>query len=131
MVILLLGLVASVALALLSRLVLPPLAAAVQPTMVTTKNLLGEEDSTYLPLSINSRVKFDSSPGAVVYGWPSKGGIYVLFPCFGVELDFLELDRFRNQERPSTSDADSESDEEAHCDRSKSNFFSAARVYLF
>jgi hypothetical protein len=33
-------------------------------------------------------------------------------------LDFLELDRFHNK-RPSTSNADSKSDEEAHCDRSK------------
>ncbi|KAK9482459.1 hypothetical protein V1527DRAFT_509761 [Lipomyces starkeyi] len=37
-----------------------------------------------------------------------KGGIYVLSPCFGLELDVLDLDRFHNTEQPSKSDANSE-----------------------
>ncbi|KFY98508.1 hypothetical protein V500_01651 [Pseudogymnoascus sp. VKM F-4518 (FW-2643)] len=86
--------------------------------MALTGNLLAsDESSPDLPPSIEFRIKIASGPGATVTGWPSKGGIYALSSCLGVELDFLELDRFRNKERPSASDADSNSDEEAHCNR--------------
>lgn len=88
--------------------------------MALTGNLLAsDESSPDLPSSIKFRIKFASGPGATVIGWLSKGGIYVLSSCLGVVLDFLELDRFRNKERPSASDAHSKSDEEAHCNRSR------------
>ena len=88
--------------------------------MATTDNLLATEEDCAVPLpSSRFRVEFSSGTSVMVLGWPSKGGIYVLSSCLGVELDFLELDRFHNTERPSESDADSKFDEEAHCDRSK------------
>lgn len=46
------------------------------------------------------RVEFGAKPGATVYGWPAKGGLYVLDECLGVELDFLDLNRFENKVRP-------------------------------
>ncbi|KAL7808606.1 hypothetical protein V8C26DRAFT_423438 [Trichoderma gracile] len=63
------------------------------------------------------RVSFGAGPGAHVRGWPSKGGIYILEDCVGLELDFLKLDRFQKppQRPPSGPDADAE--EEAHCNR--------------
>ncbi|PTB65188.1 hypothetical protein BBK36DRAFT_1204443 [Trichoderma citrinoviride] len=63
-----------------------------------------------------SRVSIGASPGALVKGWPSKGGIYILEDCFGIELDFLKLDRFHSQPSPSGPDAAAE-EEEAHCNR--------------
>ncbi|GFF32844.1 hypothetical protein IFM46972_03696 [Aspergillus udagawae] len=62
-------------------------------------------------------VAYGSGPGVKVLGYPSKGGIYVLRDCFGVELDFLGLDRFNDTERPSTLDPDWQAKEDAHCDR--------------
>ena len=65
------------------------------------------------------RVEFSAGGGATVMGWPSKGGIYMLESCTGVELDFLGLGRFHNMERPPKSaDADAKSDEEEHCNKS-------------
>lgn len=61
------------------------------------------------------RVSFGDAPGAWVHGYPSKGGYYVLHPCFAVELDFLGLDRLAEVERPQNSSAAEE--EEAHCMR--------------
>jgi hypothetical protein len=90
-----------------------------QGAMTNSPLISSEESSPELPPSIDFRVSFGSGPGTEVTGWPSKGGIYILTSCLGVELDFLELDRFRDTERPSTSDADSRSDEEAHCNRSE------------
>lgn len=62
------------------------------------------------------RVSFGSGPGASVRGWPSKGGLYTLYPCFTVELDFLGLDRFERADRPQNSSS-AEADEEEHCKR--------------
>lgn len=64
---------------------------------------------------------YGSGPGAMVNGFPSTGGLYVLFPCFGIELDFLGLDRFNETPRPSKSYPDWMAKEDAHCDRSKSD----------
>jgi hypothetical protein len=64
-------------------------------------------------------VGYGSGPGVKVFGYPSKGGVYVLDNCFGVELDFLGLDRFNNTERPSKLDPDWQAKEDAHCDRSQ------------
>ncbi|RFU75457.1 hypothetical protein TARUN_6790 [Trichoderma arundinaceum] len=64
------------------------------------------------------RVKFGRVPGGMVKGWPSKGGFYILGPCFGVELQFLGLDRFHNVPRPSISDPTAAADEEEmHCNK--------------
>lgn len=121
---LLLYLAGFAAMTLLAFIVFPWLtpASAQSRVAMTDNSWDAKEDSTDLPLSINFIVQFASGPGADVFGWPSRGGIYVLSPCFGVELDFLELDRFCDKSRPPTSDADFKSDEEVHCDRSKSIF---------
>lgn len=62
------------------------------------------------------RVKFGDGPGASVRGWPSKGGLYTLYTCLTVELDFLGLDRFKKADRPQNTTS-AEADEEAHCKR--------------
>ncbi|KAL7802069.1 hypothetical protein V8C44DRAFT_345971 [Trichoderma aethiopicum] len=64
------------------------------------------------------RAEFALGPGGFVRGWPSKGGIYVLSHVFGVELEFLGLDRFNNTARPSIPDpAAASEEEEAHCNK--------------
>jgi hypothetical protein len=65
------------------------------------------------------RSEYGMRPGALVKGWPSKGGIYVLYPCLGFELDFMGLDRFHNIPRPSLSEPNATAEEEAHCDKSR------------
>ena len=70
------------------------------------------EDVTYWVL-------YSSDPGVAVFGFPSKGGLYILRYCLGVELDFLGLDRFNHTLRPSKSDPDWQAKEDAHCDRSE------------
>ncbi|KAK1241804.1 hypothetical protein MKX07_007627 [Trichoderma sp. CBMAI-0711] len=64
-----------------------------------------------------SRVSIGAGPGAVVQGWPSKGGVYILEDCFGIELDFLKLDRFHSTPQPYPSGPDAATEEEAHCNR--------------
>lgn len=64
-------------------------------------------------------VGYISGPGVTVLGFPSKGGLYILRHCLGVELDFLGLDRFNHTLRPSKSDPDWQAKEDAHCDRSE------------
>ncbi|KAK4232903.1 CheY-like superfamily [Achaetomium macrosporum] len=43
--------------------------------------------------NLRLRVRFGTDAGALVNGFPSKGGVYSLF-CSPMELDFLGLDRF-------------------------------------
>ncbi|KAJ6014733.1 hypothetical protein N7540_009324 [Penicillium herquei] len=62
-------------------------------------------------------LSYGSGPELLVFGYPSKGGVYILHTCFGVELDFLGLDRFNNTERPSKLDPNWQAKEDAHCDR--------------
>jgi hypothetical protein len=62
------------------------------------------------PQSQTDRTSFGAGPGTSVYGWPSKGGLYVLASCDGVELDFLQLDRFNV-----TSRSQDPAEEDAHC----------------
>lgn len=70
------------------------------------------------------RAKFYLGPGAVLFGWPSKGGVYVLESCFGVELEFLGLDRFQATLRPSFSNPAAKSaDDDAWCDKRKVPFY--------
>ncbi|KAL7820733.1 hypothetical protein V8C26DRAFT_393176 [Trichoderma gracile] len=63
------------------------------------------------------RVSFGVEPGAVVNGWPSKGGVYILENCLGVDLDFLKLDRFQKTRQPPQSGPEAAAEEEAHCNR--------------
>ncbi|KAL6876787.1 hypothetical protein J3F83DRAFT_727094 [Trichoderma novae-zelandiae] len=63
------------------------------------------------------RVRFSAGPGSTVRGWPTKGGVYLLEGCLGIELDFLKLDRFHDTPRPSPSTPDAAAEEEAHCNR--------------
>lgn len=65
------------------------------------------------------RVSFGVEPGGVVNGWPSKGGVYILESCLGIDLDFLKLDRFQKTRQPPQSGPEAAAEEEAHCNRSK------------
>ncbi|CAK7205705.1 hypothetical protein SEUCBS139899_008484 [Sporothrix eucalyptigena] len=56
------------------------------------------------------RLAYGSGPGAVVRGYPAKGGLYVLQKASSVEVEFLGFDRFDTE---ASSDADTE---EALCD---------------
>lgn len=61
---------------------------------------------------------FSNGPEVVaVFGYPSKGGVYILTGCFGLELDFLGLRRFEDKERSSSSDPDRQVKEYVHCGR--------------
>lgn len=74
---------------------------------------------------------YGSGPGVMVLGYPSKGGVYVLRNCFGIELDFLGLDRFNNTERPSKLDPDWQAKEDAHCDRSQLPFSFPLTLFIY
>lgn len=75
------------------------------------------------------RFRYGYGPGVDVYGWPSKGGVYVLHDCLGVELDFLGYDRFdlpRDLVEP-------QAEEDEHCDRSEfpgSSFGAELRIHI-
>lgn len=62
------------------------------------------------------RFSYGSGPGVDIYGWPSKGGVYVLHNCLGVELDFLGYNRF---DLP-VDLVEPQPEEDAHCDLSES-----------
>lgn len=64
-------------------------------------------------------VGYGSGPGVKVFGNPSKGDVYVLDSWFGVELDFLGLNRFNNTEHPSKFEPDWQAKEDAHCNQSQ------------
>ncbi|KAH8803706.1 hypothetical protein F5884DRAFT_862023 [Xylogone sp. PMI_703] len=84
--------------------------------MATTNGRKESEEDCADPVPSRSyRVKFESGPGVAVYGCPSKGGMYFLSPCFGVELEFLKLDRFGNTEILQAGS--SQVDEDDHCNR--------------
>jgi len=52
--------------------------------------------------------------GTKVFGWPSTGGIWVKEDCYGVELDFLGLDRFHASGTEREADPEAE---DAFCQR--------------
>lgn len=70
-----------------------------------------EEDCVYYPPQPTLRSNWGLR-GAIVRGWPSRGGLYVAEQCFGVELDFLGLDRFHESRR-----SDDQAEEDAFCKR--------------
>lgn len=63
------------------------------------------------------RVSYGTKPGAQVFGWPAKGGVYILLAS-AVEVGFLGYDRFEHVPRPDPTDPDTAADEEAHCNKS-------------
>lgn len=99
------------------------MATARLPDRAEDRKVREQQGEFYIPGDNRQwRVSFGNGPGASVRGWPSKGGLYTLYPCFTVELDFLGLDRFRPADRPQSSTsaaaaAAAEADEEAHCRR--------------
>ncbi|KAH6617399.1 hypothetical protein F5144DRAFT_498981 [Chaetomium tenue] len=62
------------------------------------------------------RVSYSDGPGASVYGWPAKGGIYV-HTASAVEIEFLGFDRFSPVPHPSPNNPSAAPDEEAHCNK--------------
>ena len=70
------------------------------------------------PESNLSRLQYGYTPGASVFGWPAKGGLYVL-TASAVEVEFLGYGRFENVPRPSVADPSAAAEEEAHCNKSK------------
>jgi hypothetical protein len=82
------------------------------------------EDIDYCPEestdTAHYRVRFGLDPASgTIYGWPAKGGIYVLRDHFGVALDFLGLHRVNNTIRPNQSDPTYDGGGGAHCNKSK------------
>jgi hypothetical protein len=81
----------------------------------------------------SSRFGFGLGPGSTtVYGWPKKGGIYVLNGCVGINLEFLGYDRLGEEtDLRKEMRLKNEQEEEAHCNKSKlsqknkENFFHA------
>lgn len=67
---------------------------------------LGDFGDIFFP-----RTQFTSRTGAIVTGWPTKGGYYSRL-CSLVELDFLGLDRFKARNKSEDID-----EEEAQCAR--------------
>lgn len=60
------------------------------------------------------RLRYGAEPGAVVIGYPAKGGLYVLEKASSVEVEFLGFDRFDTEAK---GDADTE---EEFCNKSES-----------
>ncbi|KAK1449961.1 hypothetical protein CMEL01_07297 [Colletotrichum melonis] len=56
------------------------------------------------------RTSFGIRSGTAVRGWPSHGGIFFLDDCVGVDLEFLQLDRFEPTLR-----SEDQAEEDAHC----------------
>ena len=63
------------------------------------------------------RVSYGTKPGARVFGWPAKGGVYTMMAAV-VDLEFLGFDRFEPVPRPDPKDPNTAADEEAHCNKS-------------
>ncbi|KAH8811546.1 hypothetical protein F5884DRAFT_854887 [Xylogone sp. PMI_703] len=82
---------------------------ATQEPLSEIEEVQGEDPEDLYP---NMRAYFGSEAGAYVRGWPSKGGVYIFSAADGVELDFLQLDRFNTT--PRSYDP---MEEDAHCDR--------------
>jgi hypothetical protein len=69
------------------------------------------EDYPRPPVWPTTRTEFGSR-GTSVRGWPSSGGIYIAADVYGVELDFLGLDRFKPSPR-----SENPAEEDAFCQR--------------
>ncbi|KAK4121289.1 hypothetical protein N657DRAFT_665577 [Parathielavia appendiculata] len=67
-------------------------------------------------IRLQARVSYGTKPGALVLGWPAKGGILVLVAST-VEIAFLGYDRFEPVPRPNPTDPDSAADGETHCNK--------------
>ena len=64
------------------------------------------------------RLEYGDSPGASVFGWPAKGGLYVL-TASAVEVGFLGYGRFEQVPRPSAANPGAAAEEEVHCNKSR------------
>ncbi|KXX78445.1 hypothetical protein MMYC01_201423 [Madurella mycetomatis] len=64
-----------------------------------------------------SRVSYGAKPGALVFGWPAKGGVYLLTAASAVEIEFLGYGRFQQVPRPDPTNPDTAADEESHCNK--------------
>ncbi|KAK3305283.1 uncharacterized protein B0T15DRAFT_398433 [Chaetomium strumarium] len=62
------------------------------------------------------RVSYGTKPGARVFGWPTKGGVYTMRAAT-VDLEFLGYGRFEPVLRPDPKDPNTAADEEAHCNK--------------
>jgi hypothetical protein len=87
-----------------------PSVSVTMPLQSQNNHLTGSDvDCGSPPSRPQFRTDFGAGPGTLVRGWPSKGGLYALQACDGVELDFLHLDRFKVT--PRSQDA---AEEDAH-----------------
>lgn len=107
--------------ALLKLLVKPQPQAQFQPDMATSAVLdiqydCPEDEYSYFDPPLQ-RVSYGTRPGASVYGWPAKGGLYTMVAA-AVDLEFLGYDRFQPVPRPDPKDPNTAADEEAHCNKS-------------
>jgi hypothetical protein len=63
------------------------------------------------------RVTYGTELGAVVRGWPPKGG-FLIMKAGPADLEFLGYDRFQVVWKPDPEDPGAAADEEAHCYKS-------------
>jgi len=104
----------------------------------SSENICIIEDESSWPVY---KVIYAAKPGVTVFGWPAKGGLYVLRDCLGLELDFLGLSRFEDTVWPgydpsmgtllektvngsatlNQEQKQREEEEERHCDKSTDN----------
>lgn len=92
------------------------------PTLGTRISSNSPEDTIYDPFCIAPRphTRYGTGFGigtTNIYGYPKRGGIYVLPHALGVEFDFLGLDRFGSL-RSEQSELLPPDDEEAFCNKS-------------
>jgi hypothetical protein len=117
-----------VAAAVLLKLVVKPQPQPqYQPTMTTSLAIDIVEDG-YLDPPLQ-RVSYGTRPGARVFGWPAKGGVYTMMAAV-VDLEFLGYDRFEPVPRPDPKDPNTAADEEAHCNKSTKPAPPLARILL-
>ena len=95
-----------------------------RPSMALSSKRRGPEeayrdvDVVFQPESSSLRLEYGHSPGALVFGWPAKGGLYVL-TAFAVEVGFLGYGRFEQVPRPSAANPGAAAGEEVHCNKSR------------
>jgi hypothetical protein len=110
-----------IAIAVMAAAALFKLLVNPQPAVVTSlEDDTDDWDGPVLPYFDPplARVSYGTKPGARVFGWPAKGGVYILLAS-AVELEFLGYGRFKPVPRPDPTDPGTAADEEAHCNKSK------------
>ena len=84
---------------LLERVVKP------QPVITPWRHIISDVDAPIAPAPYFDppleRVSYGTKPGALVFGWPAKGGgVYILTAASAVEIEFLGYDRFKQCRAP-------------------------------